>query len=209
MARRDLVDRVMRPVDLARADHQHRARPVAGADEDVLGARRAVDEVPLPQRVLNPVEDDQARAVQDEEVLLVGLGVVLAVRLAGLHDDDVDARVRPVLALPLEEELRAAPRMVEGRDLAEVADHAAHQSVARSPGPGTPRNLNGPGSRRGWMNQHSPVMSPAISRTTVAATFSAGMISKPAATSASRASAMICDSAKPGQIALKRMPSSA
>ena len=75
----------------AGADHQHRARAVVAADEHVLHTGRAVEEVPGLQRALLAVDEQAARAVEDEERLLEVLGVVEAVRLAGLEHADVDA----------------------------------------------------------------------------------------------------------------------
>jgi 6,7-dimethyl-8-ribityllumazine synthase len=62
----------------AGVDHEHGARAVAGADEDVLDAHGAV-EVPLAHRALLAFDDRDALAVEDEEVLLHRLGVVAAV----------------------------------------------------------------------------------------------------------------------------------
>src|SRR5581483_2982289 len=75
----------------AGAGHQDRARPVPGADEDVLGPRRAVQVVPLPQAALLALDDRDALAGQDEEPLLVGLRVVAPVRLPRLDYVDVHA----------------------------------------------------------------------------------------------------------------------
>jgi hypothetical protein len=61
----------------------------------MLSARWAVEEVPLAQRVFRAVDDRDALAVPDQEVLLDWLGVVEAVRLPGLHDPHVHAGVRP------------------------------------------------------------------------------------------------------------------
>src|SRR5688572_16523634 len=75
-----LVDRVPAPVRvvlvLARADRDHDARPEARADDRVLRPRRAVEEVPLPQRALLAFDDQERLAGDDQEVLLVELPVV-------------------------------------------------------------------------------------------------------------------------------------
>src|SRR5690242_7277417 len=77
-----------------------RSRAVAGADEDVLGPRRAVDEVPLLQGAFLAFDQNQALAAEDEEVLLRVLRVVHAVRLPRVEDLDVDPEVaEPGLAL--------------------------------------------------------------------------------------------------------------
>src|SRR5919109_4536273 len=91
-------------VETARPDHEDRARAVARADEHMLGARRTVHEVPSAQRALLAVDDRDALAMEDQEVLLDRLAVIEAVPLAGLHDLDVHASVRPrrVLALAVE-----------------------------------------------------------------------------------------------------------
>src|SRR6201987_3912325 len=87
------------------------------ADEDVLGPGRGVDEVPGPERPLLPLNQQQALAVQDDEVLLFVLGVVVAGGLARLQDADVDAdEGKPALALKAGEgaEVAAAPDGVAG-----------------------------------------------------------------------------------------------
>ena len=82
------------------ADRQHRAGPVAGADEHVLGPGRAVDEVPLPQRPLLALDEQQTAAGEHQEILLLVLAVVVAGHLAGLEHADVDAdRREPRLTL--------------------------------------------------------------------------------------------------------------
>ena len=78
-------DALLRPA-LAGADHEDHARAVAGADEDVLGAGRAVHEVPRLQRPLLTLDQEEALAGEDEEVLLVGLAVVHPARLSRLED---------------------------------------------------------------------------------------------------------------------------
>jgi hypothetical protein len=69
---------------------------LSGPDENVRGARGAVQDIPLPQRSLALVDDRDAFSVKYKEVLLVGLGVVAAARLAGLHDPHIDPGIRPV-----------------------------------------------------------------------------------------------------------------
>ena len=63
VARCELRHRVAHmPVLGPGAGHQDRARPVAGADEDVLRSRRAVDEVPGTQPPLLTLDEQQALA---------------------------------------------------------------------------------------------------------------------------------------------------
>src|SRR5207248_9316397 len=92
-----------------RAGPENRTRPVSRADEHVLGPRRTVDEVPGPQVPLLALDQQQAFAREDEEVLLHVLAVVHARRLTRVDDADVDAELsETVIAL-------------EGRVLAVVA----------------------------------------------------------------------------------------
>jgi hypothetical protein len=68
--------------------------PSPSADEDVLGAGRAVDEVPGLQSALLALDEEQALAGQHEKVLLVRLGVVEPARLSGLDDLERDSELR-------------------------------------------------------------------------------------------------------------------
>jgi hypothetical protein len=52
-----------------------------------------MDEVPLPERLLLPLDDQDRLACDDEEVLLAGLPVVHRHRLARPENRDVDARL--------------------------------------------------------------------------------------------------------------------
>src|SRR5687768_12459712 len=61
-------------------DGEEQARPLTRADEHVLRPRRAVDEVPGPQRPLLALDQEQALPGEDEEVLLLVLAVVHAAR---------------------------------------------------------------------------------------------------------------------------------
>ena len=61
-----------------------------------------MEEVPLAQPPLPVIEDHDAFAVEHEEVLLHGLGVVAAVGLPRLHDLHVHPGVRPRRVLVLE-----------------------------------------------------------------------------------------------------------
>src|SRR6185312_2452290 len=97
---RGLVDRVGAPVraggPIARADRDDDARRRARPDDGVLGTRRAVDEVPLPEWPLLALDQKERLACDHEEVLLVGLPVVHRHRLARREDGDVDPELREV-----------------------------------------------------------------------------------------------------------------
>src|SRR5205085_10343480 len=73
-----------------RADAEDDARP---ADDRVFGERRAMDEVPLPQRPLLPLDDQGRRAGEDEEVLLVALPVVHRQRLSRPENGDPETEL--------------------------------------------------------------------------------------------------------------------
>ena len=72
------------------ACHQDRARPLTRTDDDVVRPGRAVEEVPRLEVSLLVLDDQDALASQDEEVLLDVLRVVLAVRLARLQHVHAD-----------------------------------------------------------------------------------------------------------------------
>ena len=86
-----------------------RAGPVAGADEHVLRPGGAVHEVPLPQRALLALDDEQRLAREHEEVLLIGLPVVHRHRLARPEHDEVDPDLREVRVSPSKSQTRRAP----------------------------------------------------------------------------------------------------
>src|SRR5207244_13494206 len=90
-------------VALPRAYAEDDARP---ADDRVFRVRRAMDEVPLTQRPLMPLDDQGRRAGEEEEVLLVGLPVVHRQRLARPENGDPE------------------PELVEDRVAAEVREPA-------------------------------------------------------------------------------------
>ncbi len=112
VSERDLVHGVSAPVRpvlvLARAHRDDDARTVSRPEDRVLRARRTVDEVPLPERTLLTLDDEEGLPGHDEEVLLVGLPVVHGHRLSRIEDLDVDADLREVL-VALEVAERAAP----------------------------------------------------------------------------------------------------
>src|SRR5262249_45526791 len=103
------------------AGHENHARPVAGADEDVVGAGWAVDEVPRSEGSLLPVHEQRAFARKDEEGFLLRLRVVQATRLPRLDDADVDPELRERELPGIEvgsgaERLRHPPLRVAGVD---------------------------------------------------------------------------------------------
>src|SRR3954447_12988383 len=122
VAQGELGYRIAEPLaGVPRTDAQEHARAVAGANEDVLGERRAVHEVPGAQAALLSLDEEKALAAQDQEVLLALLGVVVAVGLARPHHLDVDPVVREV-GRALERDARAELFVVNPRALAGVQD---------------------------------------------------------------------------------------
>src|SRR6188474_3239400 len=93
-------DALLRP-PLSRTCHEDHARTSAGADEAVLGVRRAVHEVPRLERPLLALDQEQALAREDEKVLLVRLTVIPPARLPGLEyrQGEADVGERCVVAL--------------------------------------------------------------------------------------------------------------
>ena len=77
----------------ARADHQHDTRAAAGTDDDVAGAGRTMEIVPLAEGPLLLLYDEEALAGEHEEPLLRVLVVIERVRIAGPQDAHVDADV--------------------------------------------------------------------------------------------------------------------
>ena len=71
--------------------------------------RRAVHEVPLPQRPLLALDDQQRLAREHEEVLLVGLPVVHPHRLARARARRGDAELREVRSRPRSGRARRGP----------------------------------------------------------------------------------------------------
>ena len=109
-------------VGTARPDHQDRARPVTGTDEDVIDVRRHVHEVPGLQRTLLAVDEQRALAGQHEEVLLEVLPVVEAVRLARLEHADVDSELLELAVLALEDPRSPERVVVHPARVAQVRD---------------------------------------------------------------------------------------
>src|ERR671914_290954 len=122
VAARDLRDRVPPAWAHPPARHQEHARPVPGADDDVLRPRRAVKVVPLFHRPLLVVDDDDALAGQDEKALLRAFAVVAAVRLPGLEHVEAEAHVREAHAGALEVAEPAHAARVQPARLAAVDD---------------------------------------------------------------------------------------
>src|SRR5205814_1598793 len=77
----------------AAADRKHERRPASRADDHVRDVPGAVEEVPLLERALFALDDQEALAAQDEKVLLVGLAVVHAHRLPRLQRVQVEAEL--------------------------------------------------------------------------------------------------------------------
>ena len=98
VALRDLVGREADLVVLACADGDHEARPASGADEHVLRVRRAMHQVPRTQLPHFALHNQGRFPRDDEEVLLVGLPVVHAHRLARPEHERIDAELGGVPA---------------------------------------------------------------------------------------------------------------
>ena len=106
---------------LAGANRKDRGRAVAGADDRVGDIRRAMHEVPLPQRPLVALDDQERLPAQHEEVLLVGLPVVHRHRIARAEHEDVEPDLRE-LRLSFEVADRAARPAVEPPGIVRVED---------------------------------------------------------------------------------------
>ena len=88
----ELRDRVEdRASRSASPGHEDDAGAVTRADDDVLGSGRAVEEVPRAERALLALDEQQALAGENEEVLLGLLFVVEAVRLTRLEHGQTDS----------------------------------------------------------------------------------------------------------------------
>jgi hypothetical protein len=101
-----------------RANGEDDAASSSCADDGVLRLGWAMHEVPLPQRPLLALDDQQRLAGQDEEVLLVGFPVVHAHRLARREHIETDSNLRKgrfaFEAQTLSSPLLVAPRAVTG-----------------------------------------------------------------------------------------------
>src|SRR3954469_4499828 len=106
----------------ARAVHEDRAGPVAGADGDVARAGRRVQVVPLLHPPLLALDDRDALARQDEEALEVVLLVVVARRVAGPEDVHADPEAVGLVVRRAEAAPRPAARHRGPADLRQVED---------------------------------------------------------------------------------------
>src|SRR5262249_17646344 len=127
------------PVVAARADHEDHARLVAGADEDVLGSGRRVEEVPLLEPPFFPFDQQRALPRQHEEVLLLRLRVVAAGRLARWQDVDAYAELLELRVRRLERALGARrlqlPALAcQPLGVADVDDEPGHQCGCQASG---------------------------------------------------------------------------
>ena len=93
---------------LARADGEDDAGALSGPDDHVLRPGGAVHEVPLPQRPLLALDDEQSLAGEHEEVFLIGFPVVHRHRLTRPEHTEADSDLREV-RLTLEGRLGARP----------------------------------------------------------------------------------------------------
>src|SRR5439155_18393493 len=105
----------------SRPDHQDQTRPRAGTDENMLGPRRAVHEVPLRELPLLALDNEETLAGEDEEVLLRALAVVHAVGLPGLEDADVQSELGEA-RLAFEDARAAEFVALEPRGIAGIED---------------------------------------------------------------------------------------
>src|SRR5262245_17632054 len=134
---RHLVHRVDR-LETARsaAGHDDDARPLTGADEDVVRPRRAVDEVPCLQPVLLTFDHEHALSGNEKEILLAALAVVHAVPLAGHEHMDAEAELSPLLPAF---KVGVLPALLasDPRNVARVEDEPA-LTLGDEPGLGSP-----------------------------------------------------------------------
>src|SRR5438105_10329771 len=84
-----------------------------------------MDEVPGLQRALLALDDQEALAGEDEEVLLVRLAVVSAAGLAGLKDGDRVAELRELHVAAFEDAGRAEGLVGDPGGVADVDDEPA------------------------------------------------------------------------------------
>ena len=88
-----------------------------------------MEEVPLAQHAFLTLDNRNALSVQDKKVLLYRFGVVAAIRLARLHDLNVDTRVGPGHTIRFELDERCSSRSADRGRLAEI-DHERLIDVA-------------------------------------------------------------------------------
>ena len=118
------VHRVRRD-PLAGADREHDRGLVTRADDHVLRARRAVEEVPRAQWTLLTFDDEEALSAEHEKALLSGLLVVHRHRLSRRQDVEVDTEVVERRVVSSFEPTVATELVVEPRRVAGVDDEPA------------------------------------------------------------------------------------
>ena len=89
-------------------------------DEDVARAGRTVDEVPGAKVPFLLLDDEEALAGENEEILLLGLGVIQAARLPLLEDVEAEAELREEDLLQLRALAQRWTVCLEGAAPAEV-----------------------------------------------------------------------------------------
>ena len=120
----------------ATAHSDHDCRFMSTPDDHVLGAGRAVEVVPRPQRSLLTLDYQRACTGEDEESLLRLLAVVHPQYLAWLKHVDVDPELgKPTLTLERAVDAQRAfispPRLARVQD--KPAIHVRDESVPRHP----------------------------------------------------------------------------
>ena len=111
------------PLSLSCSGHEEDAWFLAGRDEAMSDARRAVHEVPSLEAVLLTFDDRDALTGEDEEVLLVvELAVVLGTALAGLEYGEVIPELREAVLIVLEHAHIAHRCACHPRQIADVGD---------------------------------------------------------------------------------------
>jgi hypothetical protein len=89
------IDGIRAPADARRSipslNSQNNAGTRPRAQHDVTCSWWAMNEVPRPQRVLFPFDDQEAFARENQEILLVGLPVILRHRLPRIKHAEVDS----------------------------------------------------------------------------------------------------------------------
>src|SRR5215208_8917 len=121
----DLADRIKEFLPgVSGADHEDRARPTAGPDEDVGRTRRRIEEVTLPQWPLLLLHDRDALTAQDQKGLLIRLRVIQGVGLPWIQHADVDPELGK-LGLPLEPAAASEPSRAHPLSIRDVHDEPA------------------------------------------------------------------------------------
>src|SRR5262249_61191698 len=94
--------------------------------------RRAVAEIPPPELPFLALDQQQRRAGEHEEPLLVFLAVIEGHRLARPQDADVDPDLFEAVALALEAGVGAELLVVEPAGVARIDDEPVHGSANRT-----------------------------------------------------------------------------